>query len=266
MADDHGNGPAEKIDTTVPQSSRIWNYWMGGKDHYEIDREAGDAYAAGYPGIFAQARESRNYLMRVVEFLAGEAGVSQFVDVGTGLPTMQNTHEVAQRINPETRIVYFDNDPVVLAHARALLSNTTPEGVTVYIDSDFHRIDKIIADAQKTLDLSQPVALMFMGVLGHAESWESARSTISGLMNEVPSGSYLAHWDGADTSAAHNQVNAAYNSTGAVPYNLRSPERITALYEGLDVLEPGIVDISQWGPGPAPSPAVDAYGGVARKP
>jgi hypothetical protein len=266
MADDHVTEPADEIDAMVPQSARIWNYWMGGKDNFEVDREAGDAYAAGYPGVFAQARESRNYLMRVVEFLAGEAGVTQFLDVGTGLPTLQNTHEVAQRIIPEARIVYVDHDPVVLAHARALLTNTTPEGVTVYIDSDFQQPDQIIADARNTLNLGKPVAVMFMGVLGHAESREQARSIISGLMDQVPAGSYLAHWDGADTSQAHNRVNAEYNTSGAVPYNLRSPEQIAGLYEGLEVLEPGIVDISQWRPGPNPPPPVDAYGGVARKP
>ncbi|SPT63994.1 MULTISPECIES: SAM-dependent methyltransferase [Actinomadura] len=266
MADDHGAGPVGEIDETVPHSARIWNYWIGGKDNYDVDRQAGDAYAAGYPGVFAQAREARKYLMRAVGHLAGEAGVTQFLDVGTGLPTEQNTHEVAQGINPRARIVYVDNDPVVLAHARALLTNTTPEGVTVYIDSDFHRPEEILAGAAKTLDLSKPVTVMFMGVLGHAESVDQARSIIGALLDEVPAGSYLVHWDGANTNEAHNRVNAEYNKSGAVPYNLRSPEEISELYQGLEVLEPGIVDISQWRPSPPPSPPVDAYGGVARKP
>ncbi|XRQ05124.1 SAM-dependent methyltransferase [Actinomadura welshii] len=255
-----------QIDTSVPHSARIWNYWIGGKDNYEIDREAGDAYAAGYPGVFAQAREARKFLMRSVEFLAGEAGVSQFLDVGTGLPTMQNTHEVAQRMNPHARVVYLDNDPVVLTHARALLNNTTPEGVTVYIDSDFHRPDQIIADARNVLNLDEPVNVMFMGVLGHAASLEEAKSVIGGLMDELPSGSYLTQWDGANTNEAHNRVNAEYNKTGAVPYNLRSPEDIASLYEGLEILDPGIVDISEWRPSAPQSPRVDAYGGVAKKP
>ncbi|HEY8482697.1 MAG TPA: SAM-dependent methyltransferase [Spirillospora sp.] len=264
MADAHTG--QVKIDTTVPHSARIWNYWMGGKDNYEVDRQAGDAYAEGYPGVFAQAREARQYLIRAVEYLAGEAGVSQFLDVGTGLPTMENTHEVAQRVNPHARIVYIDNDPVVLVHARALLKNTTPEGVTVYLDSDFHQPEQIIADARNVLNLNEPVAVMFMGVLGHAESTEVARSIIRTMMDAVPSGSYLVHWDGANTNEGHNRVNAEYNRSGAVPYNLRSPEEIASLYEGLEVLDPGVVDISQWRPGPNPSPPVDGYGAVARKP
>jgi S-adenosyl methyltransferase len=142
MADGRTSDPhtelAAKIRSDVPHSARIWNCWMGGKDNYEVDRAAGDAFAAVYPDIVPMATQGRQFLIRVVRFLAGAAGVRQFLDIGTGLPTMQNTHEVAQQVAPESRIVYVDNDPLVLAHARALLRNTTPEGVTTYIDADVH--------------------------------------------------------------------------------------------------------------------------------
>jgi hypothetical protein len=126
------------IDRSVPHSARIWNYWLGGKDNFAVDREAGDAWIAKDPGVVNEAKQSRQFLIRVVRYLAGEVGIRQFLDIGTGLPTMQNTHEVAQSVAPDSRIVYVDNDPLVLAHARALLTNTTPEGVTAYVDADYH--------------------------------------------------------------------------------------------------------------------------------
>ena len=134
------------IDTTVPHSARIWNYWLGGKDNYEVDRAAGDQFSAIYPGIVDIARADRAFLGRVVRFLAGEAGVRQFLDVGTGLPTADNTHEVAQRVAPESRIVYVDNDPLVLAHARALLTSS-PEGSTYYVDADMGDPGKVLHEA-----------------------------------------------------------------------------------------------------------------------
>jgi hypothetical protein len=167
---------ANKIRTDVPHSARIWNYWMGGKDNYEVDRTAGDAYITVRPDIVTIAKQSRQFLIRTVRFLAGEAGMRQFLDIGTGLPTMQNTHEVAQRVAPESRIVYVDNDPLVLAHARALLVNTTPEGVTTYVDADFHHPDLIISDARNVLNFTQPVAVMFMGVLGHVADFDELLS------------------------------------------------------------------------------------------
>src|SRR5947209_16685710 len=147
------------IDTAVPHSARIWNYWLGGKDNYAVDREAGDQFSAIYPGIVDIARADRAFLGRVVRYLAGEAGVRQFLDVGTGLPTADNTHQVAQRVAPESRIVYVDNDPLVLAHARALLTSS-PEGATAYVDADLRDSDRIMSEAAGTLDFTQPIALM----------------------------------------------------------------------------------------------------------
>jgi S-adenosyl methyltransferase len=143
-----------KIQFDVPHAARIWNYWMGGKDNYPVDRAAGDAVAEVYPDIVTMALQSRQFLIRAVRFLAGEAGIRQFLDIGTGLPTMQNTHEVAQAIAPDSRIVYVDNDPLVLAHARALLVNTTAQGVTTYVDADYHNPDLIISDARNVLDFT----------------------------------------------------------------------------------------------------------------
>ena len=166
------------IDASVPHSARIWNYWLGGKDNFAADREAGDEFLAVYPGQRDKARAVRHFLARAVRYLVVEAGVRQFLDVGTGLPTADNTHEVAQRLAPESRIVYVDNDPLVLAHARILLTSS-PEGVTNYIDADLHDPARILAEAGKTLDLDQPVALLLIGVLGHVADDDEARSIVA---------------------------------------------------------------------------------------
>ena len=196
-----GETAGTAIDTTVPHSARIWNYWLGGKDNYEVDRMAGDQFSAIYPGIVDIARADRAFLGRVIRYVAGEAGVRQFLDVGTGLPTAANTHQVAQDVAPESRIVYVDNDPLVLAHARALLTSS-PEGSTSYVDADMHDADKVLREAAQWLDLTKPVALTFMGVLGHIVDHDEARSIVAGLLDGLPSGSYLSINDSVNTSAA----------------------------------------------------------------
>ncbi|MBO0848820.1 MAG: SAM-dependent methyltransferase [Pseudonocardia sp.] len=265
-ASDARPGRSDKITFDTPHSARIWNYWMGGKDNYPVDRAAGDAFAATYPAISFQVKQSRQFLIRAVRFLAGECGVRQFMDVGTGLPTMENTHEVAQSVAPDSKIVYVDNDPLVLAHARALLTNTTPEGVTAYVDADIHDPDTVVADARNILNFNQPIAVLFMGILGHVADLEEARSIVSRIMAATVSGSYLVQWDSTNTSEARIQATANYNKTGAVPYNLRSPEQIARFYDGLDLLEPGVVSISRWRPAVDGVALADAYGAVARKP
>lgn len=263
------SAPASKINFEVPHAARIWNYWMGGKDNYQVDRVAGDAVSAVYPDIVTMAKQSRQFLIRVVLFLAGEAGIRQFLDIGTGLPTMQNTHEVAQQIAPESRIVYVDNDPLVLAHARALLVNTTPEGVTTYVDADFHDPDLIISDARNVLNPSQPVAVMFMGVLGYVVDLDEMRSIVARVMDAVPSGSYLVLWDGTATGEAIVKGGTTLAESGAIPYNLRSPEQIGQCFEGLEMVDPGLVPITQWRPDTlevGKVEPIDAYGAVARKP
>ncbi|MBA2813512.1 SAM-dependent methyltransferase [Streptomyces sp. KM273126] len=255
-----------KIDTTVPHSARIWNYWMGGKDNYEVDRVAGDAYREIAPNIETMARASRTYLIRTVTFVARERGIRQFLDIGTGLPTYDNTHEVAQKVAPESRIVYVDNDPLVLRHAQALLTST-PEGVTDYVDADLHDPEAILESAGRILDFGKPVALMLMGILGHIQDYEKAKSIVSRLQAALPSGSYFVHYDSTNTDEELKRAQDGYDDTGAVPYVLRSPAQLAAYYEGLELLDPGIVSCPLWRPEPGTSPTpTDVYGGVAYKP
>jgi hypothetical protein len=259
--------PTSKIDTTVPHSARIWNYWLGGKDHYPVDRAAGDKYRETYPGIVDTARAVRYFMARTVRYLAAEAGVRQFLDVGTGLPAVDNTHEIAQRVAPESRVVYVDNDPLVLAHARALLSSR-PEGACDYVDADMRDPAQILTAAAKTLDFGQPVALLLMGVLGHVSDYAAARAVVDGLLAACPPGSYLALADSVLVGDAHIAAGENYAETGAVPYQLRSPAEIAGFFHGLDLVEPGVVPVPDWRPDPAPFPVVpvDTHGGVARKP
>ena len=236
-----------ELNTSVPHSARIWNYWLGGKDNYPVDRAAGDQYREVFPEIVDIARASRQFLTRAVSYLAGEAGVRQFLDIGTGLPTADNTHEVAQRVVPEARIVYVDNDPVVLAHARALLTST--QGVTAYIDADLHEPVTILDVAARTLDFSQPVALMLLGVMGHIGEDDEARAIVKRLLGALPAGSYLTVCDGTNViSEAGVEAQRRYNESGAVPYRLRRPDQIAEFFEGLELLEPGVVSCPRWRP------------------
>ncbi|MCY1139214.1 SAM-dependent methyltransferase [Actinoplanes sp. Pm04-4] len=257
--------PAE-LQPDVPHAARMWNYWMGGKDNFAADRGAGDAVAQVYPEIVVMAQQSRKFLIRVVRHLAAEAGVRQFLDIGTGLPTMQNTHEVAQSINPESKIVYVDNDPMVLAYARALLVGTTSEGVTTYVHADYHEPKKILDEASAALDFSQPVVVMFMGVMGYEPDLDVVRSIVNTVMEKVPSGSYLVFWDGTDTSEAVVEGAAKLAEMGGVPYILRSPEQLATVFEGLELVEPGLTQISSWRPDGDGIEPIEAYGAVGRKP
>jgi len=258
----------EGIDTTVPHSARIWNYWLGGQDNYPADRAAGDQFLKAYPGMAAEARANRQFLSRATRYLVIEAGVRQFLDIGTGLPTADNTHEIAQRLNPACRIVYVDHDPLVLAHARALLTST-PEGVTDYVDADLHDPDKILDAAARTLDFSVPIALILSAIMGHVADNEGPHAIVSRLMDRLPSGSYLMLQDGTTVSQANADALEDYSQSGAIPYNLRTPEEVARYFDGLDVVEPGIIPIQQWRPDPAdpaePFADVNTYGGIGRK-
>ncbi len=259
-----------EIDTSVPHSARIWNYWLGGKDNYPVDEAAGDAYTAVFPGIVTIARGSRAFLGRAIRHLVLEAGVRQFLDVGTGLPTVDNTHEVAQRYAPEARIVYVDNDPLVLAHARALLTST-PEGATAYEDMSLYEPERILEAASRTLDLSRPTALILSGILGHVADHAVARDLVGRLMAGLPSGSHLCVNDGSrGTDPAYEAAQDGYNETGAVPYFLRPVEQIEAYFEGLDLVDPGVVSVPLWRPDPSPDGTeprpIGQHGGLARKP
>ncbi|MEV3924163.1 SAM-dependent methyltransferase [Actinomadura coerulea] len=261
------SSPSE-IDTTVPHSARIWNFLLGGTDNYPVDRQAGEGIFAVFPGMVAMARQSRRMLRRVVRHLAGEAGVRQFLDIGTGLPTMDNTHEIAQRLAPASRIVYVDNDPLVLTHARKLLTSTS-EGATDYIEADVRDPEAILAEAARTLDHDRPVALMLMGILGLVGDYDEARSIVDRLMAALPSGSYLAVYDGTDSDPAYADAIRSYNSaSGGVPYTPRTQQQIAGYFDGLELLEPGVVPVTRWRPDPGQEdvPEVSCSGGLARKP
>ncbi len=237
------------IDTTVAHSPRIWNYWLEGKDNYEVDRQVGDRFQAIFPQIVDIARTSRTFLGRAVEYLAGPAGIRQFLDIGTGLPTVDNTHEVAQRVAPDARVVYVDNDPVVLAHARALLLSSR-EGHTRYIDADLRDPDTILEHAAQSLDLERPVALMLLNILGHIAELDEARSIVARLLAALPAGSYLAVADGTNVidGAAFDAAIQLWNEAGSLPYYLRKPEQIAQFFDGLELLEPGVVSCPLWRP------------------
>jgi len=264
------------IDTTVPHSARVWNYWLGGKDNYAVDRETGDAVIAVYPQIKVNARESRKYLGRVVTFLTAEAGIRQFLDIGTGLPTAGNTHEVAQAIAPDAKVVYADNDPLVLAHARALLTGA-PDGTTTYLHSDIRDVDGLMAHAAETLDFTQPIAVLMLGVLGHIHDADEARALVKQILSRVPSGSYVAMSDAIMTEE-RRKAEETYANTDGVHYHARDPEVLVTFLDGLEWVEPGFTSVSTWRPAIAPvdpdsnvrsitpSISVDQWGGVARKP
>ncbi|UUU22912.1 SAM-dependent methyltransferase [Streptomyces sp. DSM 40750] len=259
----------EKVDTSVPASARIWNYWLGGKDNYPVDEAAGDAYAGAYPGIVTIARSSRAYLRRSIRHLVEVEGIRQFLDVGTGLPTADNTHQVAQRSAPEAKIVYVDNDPMVLAHARALLYSS-PEGATAYVDASLYDPEHILEAAARTLDLSRPTALILSGILGHVGDYDQARDIVRRLLAGLPSGSYLNINEGSrGTDPDYEFAQDAYNETGAVPYFLRPIDQIAGFFEGLELVEPGIVSVPLWHPDGTeesePKP-IGQHGGLGRKP
>jgi hypothetical protein len=256
------------LDTSRPHSARVWNYWLGGKDNFGPDRELGDHVAAVFPDIVDIARASRHFLARAVRYLSTDAGITQFLDIGTGLPTAENTHEVAQRINPRARIVYVDNDPLVLVHARALLTSH-PDGITEYLDADVRDVDTILVRAARTLDLTKPVALMMLGILGNIEDYDEARAIVTRFTAALPSGSYLVVNDGTNVinSQARNQATRMSIEAGT-PYIARHPDQIAGYFIGLQLIEPGVVSTTRWRPEPSQvgPDAVDVYCGIARIP
>jgi hypothetical protein len=263
---------SEQLDTSVPHSARVWNYWLGGKDNFKADRAVGDQFAQLYPDITVVARSSRGFLKRAVTFLAAEAGIRQFLDVGTGMPTAENTHQVAQVVAPESRIVYVDNDPLVLVHARALLTGTK-EGATEYVDADLRDPAAILeAAGRTTLDLAQPTGLILMNILGHVSDLDEAVAIVGQLMTALPSGSYLVTADGTNVidGVAFGEAIGVWNANAPLSYHLRHPDALARFLTGLQVVEPGLVPCSQWRPSPdataADRRAVDEYGAVAQKP
>jgi S-adenosyl methyltransferase len=261
-----------EIQTNVVSPARIYDYWLGGKDNFPVDRAAGDAVLEVFPGIRPGVQANRTLLGRMVRYLAGEAEVRQFLDIGTGLPTKDNTHEVAQQVAPESRVVYVDNDPIVLAHARALLQSS-PQGVTKYIDADLHDPDKILEGAAPTLDFDQPIAITLLMILMLIPDAEDPYEVVGRLMDAVPSGSYLAishpagDVDSGEIAAAYDRLR---DMMGEPPI-LRSHTEIARFFDGLEMVEPGLVQLHRWRPDPADAETVlhydvPAYAGLGRKP
>lgn len=267
---DSGQQPKPTIDSSVAHSARIWNYWLGGKDNFEIDRVVAAEHAATFPGIVDVARQVRAFLVRSVGFLASEGGICQFLDIGTGLPAANNTHQIAQGLIPHARIVYVDNDPLVLVHARALLTSS-PEGVTDYIEADVRDPEKILKGATRTLDFTKPIGLMMLGVLGQIPDSDNPHGIVKRLLEALPSGSYLVLEDGVDTDPAQNEAIESYNENpdSTASYHLRSPEQLTRYFDGLELLEPGVVSCSHWRPEPSDQgrpEEIPDYCGVGYKP
>ncbi|MET8811440.1 SAM-dependent methyltransferase [Streptomyces sp. NPDC004549] len=268
-ANDVAESLRARINTGQPHTARIWNYWLGGKDNYEVDRAAGDQIRQLHPGIGEYARADRLFLGRAVRHLVQEAGIRQFLDIGTGLPTADNTHEVAQRLAPDARIVYVDNDPLVLAHARALLTST-PEGRTDYLDEDLRNLDAIFEHAAKTLDFSEPVALILLGVVIFIGDDEDPYGLVRRLTDRLPAGSHLvlSHTVTSPSMPDVDEAVAFWNEHGTPKLTQRTPENVTRFFDGLELLEPGVVSCSRWRPEPgdgAEPEEVAMFGGVARK-
>jgi trans-aconitate methyltransferase len=263
-----GEDESPDYDTSVAHIARVYDYWLGGKDNYTADRVVAEQVMQAYPDIVYSVRANRAFLARVVRYLAGEAGIRQFLDIGTGIPTADNTHEVAQSVAPESRVVYVDNDAIVLAHARALLASD-PAGITDYIDADLRDTGTTLAEAARTLDFSEPVAVMLLGILHMIPDDDDPFAIVAALMEALPPGSFLAvSHPASDISAAEGAEAARrYNAQAAESATFRSRAEVVRLFEGLDLVEPGVVRVPEWRPRSeieAKSPS-NLWGGVARK-
>jgi trans-aconitate methyltransferase len=256
------------FDSGAPHIARVYDYWLGGKDHFAADRAAGDQAISAFPGIVLSARANRAFLARAVHFLAGEAGVRQFLDIGTGIPTGNNTHQVAQSVAPDSRIVYVDNDEIVLSHARALLASHTEGGIE-YLDADLRDPQKILTAAAGLLDFSQPVAVMLMAILQHLDDEDGPYKVVATLMDAVPPGSYLAISHPARDIDAEQMAEVARRLSQLMQetFTFRSRPAVARFFEGLELVDPGLVQASKWRPASevqAASPAA-LWAGVARK-
>ena len=266
-AGDLGPRPAT-VDTSVAHIARVYDYWLGGKDNFVADREAAERVIAAYPDIVRSCQANRAFLVRTVRYLVREAGVRQFLDIGTGIPAANNTHEVAQREAPQARVVYVDNDPVVLAHARALLASG-PDGATAYVDADLRDPGKILAEAAGLLDFSRPVAVMLVAILQHIGNADDPYRIVATLVEAMPAGSHLvlSHPASDIEAEAMAEIAESMNELVAEKVTFRSQAEVSRFFDGLDLVDPGLVPVPGWRPA---SPAEEAtptvlWGGVGRK-
>jgi hypothetical protein len=266
--------PSARIDPSVPHPARRYDYWLGGKDNFAADRASGDAIAAAYPAVRTAAIANRRFMHRATRYLAGTAGIRQFLDIGTGIPTSPNMHEIAQGVAPDSRVAYVDNDPIVLAHARALLSSA-PEGATAYIDADLRDPERILRhpDVRATIDFDRPVGLMLVAILHFLTDAGDPYGITRRLVEALPSGSYvtISHATLDLVSQDLAATAAPVTATSQIDMAFRSREQFGAFFDGLELVEPGITPVTEWRPDDAPEqrpPASEAsiYGAVARKP
>jgi S-adenosyl methyltransferase len=258
-----------EIDTSVPHPARVYNYFLGGTDYFEADKIAAEAAIKTFPKTAESARAARAFLRRVVRYLAAEAGVRQFLDIGSGLPSGENVHQVAQSIAPEARIVYVDNDPIVMLHAQTLLAGS-PEGAVAFLDADLRNPEHILSEAAKTLDFSQPVAVLLLGILHSIEDQDDPYGIVRKLTGAIAGGSYLAighltadiYPELADFARALNERQLDSMLV------LRDHAQVTGFFDGLELVDPGVVQLSKWRPQSEAEAAAAAalWGGVARKP
>jgi SAM-dependent methyltransferase len=271
VAADHDESAADwapRFDTSVAHIARIYDFWLGGKDNFAVDRAAAEMALEADPQRAWSVRSNRAFLARAVQFLAGEVGIRQFLDIGTGLPAANNTHQVAQSVAPDARIVYVDNDPIVLSHAKALLKSS-PEGACAYIDADLRDTGRILAKAAETLDFSRPVAIMLIAVLHCVQDQDEPHRIVAELLDAVPSGSYLtlSHPSNDLGGPQRNAVRAQLNELMGAPMTGRNREQVTSFFTGLEVLDPGVVVVSEWRPASEIEAKMPAFlwGGVGRK-
>jgi trans-aconitate methyltransferase len=263
-------GGSVPFDTSRAHMARVYDFWLGGKDNFAADRAVAEQVAAAYPDVRAAVRAQRAFLARAVHFLVTEAGVRQFLDIGTGLPSANNTHQVAQRAAPDSRVVYVDNDPIVLAHARVLLASS-PEGATAYIDADLRATGTILERAADVLDFGQPVAVMLLGILQGIHDQEDPGAIIARIMDAVAPGSYLAISQIASDVAADEVAEGVqrYNQQAAVPVAARTHAEVCRFFAGLELVEPGVGQVHRWRPGTGnlgTGRNLAIYAGVGRKP
>ena len=268
--EERGGGTSRALpafDTTVASPARVWNYWLGGKDHFAADREASEKVLAAMPSLLQIARATRRFLVDAVTLLAEDYGVRQFLDIGTGLPTADNTHEVAQRIARDSRIVYVDYDPSVHRHAQALLTSTA-DGKTDYIQADLRDTETILAEAARTLDFTKPVAIFLITILHFIPDADEPREIVRRLLDAVPAGSFLVILHAPSDIRGDEVAEMArrYNATAAAPINPRSRAEVARFFDGLEMIGPGLVNLTGWWDEEEPDTGLAGYVGIGRKP